>query len=150
MRQPRTSWRRSQMVNANAMMLASVSSAEGVASQPSRPEGDRDTPWMVHVRTMDEALAKKKISAAMRAWHHAYDAALESQHWEGLVEVANASLRIGDVAGLRKTSEVKARWIYLAALLRAREQRSLDGVLRTAEAFAALGDREVSARPPDC
>jgi 16S rRNA (cytosine967-C5)-methyltransferase len=40
----------------------------------------------------------------------------------------------------------KGRRIYLAALFRARQQESLDGVLRTAEAFAGLGDRELVDR----
>jgi hypothetical protein len=36
-----------------------------------------------------------------------------------------------------------ARQAYLDALFCARDRRSVDGVLRAAEAFAALGDRDV-------
>jgi hypothetical protein len=52
-------------------------------------------------------------------------------------------MRVGDVAGMRSVAATKARPLYLSALLRARGVSSLDGVLRAAEAFAALGDREV-------
>ena len=38
----------------------------------------------------------------------------------------------------------EARRVYLSALFRARQQRSLDGVLHVAEAFAALGDRDAA------
>ncbi|MBI4240386.1 MAG: hypothetical protein HY613_01610 [Candidatus Rokubacteria bacterium] len=100
--------------------------------------------WTGHLRRMEEALGQQNVSAAVRAWHDAYVAGLGSRGWEGLVEVADAYLRIGEVPGFRKASEAKARQIYLTAFFRARQQGSLDGVLRTAEAFAALGDREVA------
>ncbi len=58
--------------------------------------------------------------------------------------MGDAYLRIAGTAEGRKTAEAKARRIYLAALFRARQQRSVQGMLRTAEAFAALGDREVT------
>lgn len=48
------------------------------------------------------------------------------------------------MSGFRKTSEPKARQLYRDALFRARAQRSLDGVLRAARAFMALGDLEVA------
>ena len=46
-------------------------------------------------------------------------------------------------AGFRSAAEATARRAYLAGLFRARKLAALDGVLRTAKAFAALGDREV-------
>jgi hypothetical protein len=91
---------------------------------------------------MDEALARKDSGAAEVAWHDAYVAALISQRWEGLITVGDALLRIGTAKG-REASETKARSIYLDALFRARQQRSLEGVLRSAEAFAVLSDWEV-------
>lgn len=100
--------------------------------------------WPGHLRRVEEALAQKKVSAAVSAWHDAYVAALGSRGWEGLVEVADAYLRLGEVSGSRNASEAKVRQLYLTAFFRAREQGSLEGVLRTAEAFAALGDREVA------
>lgn len=136
-------WIRPHVVIAPGMNLVSIASRPQAKGEPLDPDQDREAPWSSHIRAVDTALAKKNVTSAMRAWHRAHDAALESQRWEGLVEVGDAALRIGEVAGLRKASEAKARWVYLAALLIARDQASLDGVLRTAEAFAARGEREV-------
>lgn len=52
-------------------------------------------------------------------------------------------MRIGRASGSRKAYKALAREAYLAALFHARQQGSLDGLLRTAQAFAALGDREM-------
>lgn len=103
-----------------------------------------NAPWTGYLQRAEEALAQKNVSAAELAWHDAYGTALRSRRWEGLVEVGEAYLRIGQAAGSRKAAEPKARQAYLAALFRARTEGSLDGVLRAAEAFAALGDREVA------
>ena len=101
------------------------------------------TPWAAHIQTMDEALARKDIGGAERAWHAAYVTALANPRWDGRVAVGDAYLRFGGAAGAPKTAPARARANYLAALFQARRQGSLDGVLRVAEAFAALGDREV-------
>ncbi len=100
-------------------------------------------PWRAHVRAMDEALAEKNATAAVRAWRNAYAAALGTPGWRGLVEVAAASQRIGAIPGFGKASEARARETYWTALFRARQQGSLNGVLETAEAFGALGDRQM-------
>ncbi len=110
------------------------------------PAGEREAsaaPWTIHLRRVDEALAQKNVSAAEQAWHDAYGAALGSRRWQGLIAVGDAYLQIGETAKGRKAAEARARKLYLAALFRARNEGSLDGVLRVAEAFAALGDREV-------
>lgn len=125
------------------MMLVSVTAEHGAKRHALGSEADGEAPWQVHIRAVDNALAKKDLSLATRAWQNAYDAALERQRCDALVEVGDASLRIGEVGGLPKPSEARARWIYLAALVLARKHRLLDGVLRAAEAFATLGDREV-------
>jgi hypothetical protein len=57
--------------------------------------------------------------------------------------VGDAALRIATIPRLSWAFEAKARQVYLATLFRARDQSSIDRVLRTAEAFAALGDRAV-------
>ena len=100
-------------------------------------------PWTAHLRRVDDALGQQNLRAADLAWRDAYVAALVSRRWDGLVEVGDAYLRIGEVAIGRK-AEVRARSIYLDALFRARQQGSLDGALRVAEAFAVLGDHEVA------
>jgi hypothetical protein len=98
-------------------------------------------PWRDYIRAMDEALAETNATSAVRAWRNAYAAALGTPGWRGLVEVADASLRIGAIPGFGKASEARARETYWTALFRARQQGSLNGVIETAEAFGALGDR---------
>jgi hypothetical protein len=106
--------------------------------------GAATPPWVVPLQRINTALASPNVTAAQEAWHEAHRAALGSrQRWDGLIEVGEAYLRIGEVANERQAAQPTARRLYLTAFFRARQQGSLDGVLRTAEAFAALGDREV-------
>jgi len=127
------------------MIFVGLVIAEAAPSSDSEgPKGGSPSaPWTTYLRQVNEALARKNVSAAVRAWHDAYVTALGSRRWEGMVEVGDAYLRIGDLSGFRKESEAKARRIYLGALFQARAQGSLDGVLRVADAFLVLGDREV-------
>lgn len=108
---------------------------------PGRGAGAPQPSWAIHVQEVDDALTKGDVKAAARAWRHALDAALAREGWEGLIEVGDASRRLGEVAISREPFEARAREIYLTAFSRARRQESLDGVLRAAEAFTALGDR---------
>ena len=124
------------------VMVVLLAAGEAAAS-PSNPLVAPAAPWAGHLREMDEALAQRNVEAAERAWHDAYLSALGSQLWQGMVEVGDASLRIGAVRGFRKISEATARQSYLAALSRASQLGSLEGVLRTAQALAALRDRAV-------
>lgn len=100
--------------------------------------------WRLHLRTVDAALARGDISRAVRAWHDGYVTALASRRWESLIDVGGAYLRLGEITRMRKASEPKARQLYLAAFFRARQAGSIEGVLRAAESFAALGDRDVA------
>jgi hypothetical protein len=102
--------------------------------------------WVAPLRAVDEALAQQGVAAAERAWRDAYGQAQASRRWEGFIAVGEASLRIGEVAQQRPAAEARARAAYLVALFRARQQQTVDGVLRTAQAFADLGDREVVER----
>jgi hypothetical protein len=77
--------------------------------------------------------------AALSWWREANTTALRSGQWEGMIEVGDAARRL-DVGGSL------ARQAYLTALFRARQQRSLDGVLRAATGFGELGDHEVLAQ----
>jgi hypothetical protein len=130
-------------------ILIALAIVEVLASHASAAEAEGSNvaaPWAPHVERVDEALAQDNVSAALRAWGNAYTAALGSRRWEGLIEVGDAYLRIGDRVAYRPAFAAKAREAYLAALFRARRQNSLDGVLRAADAFAALGDRQVVAQ----
>lgn len=142
MRPPRTGWRSTLIVIVAGMAFIVLAILEVMAGQVTLEEG-AVPPWIVHIRHMDEALAKKDVSRAQQAWHDAYAAALSSQGWEGLLEVGEAWLRIGEVTGHYKSATPTARRSYRAALFRALGQGSLDGVLGAAEAFARLGDQEV-------
>jgi hypothetical protein len=116
---------------------AAVTRAEDLSEFTKRP-------WAASLQRVNEALAVKDVSAAEQAWHEAYRTALGTrQRWDGMIEVGEAYLRVGDVAQGSHVARATARRLYLAALIRARQQGSVDGVLRAAQAFSALGDREV-------
>jgi len=102
------------------------------------------TPWTAYLDEVEMALAAGDRARAMRAWGDAQAAALASRRWEPLLDVGDASLRVGDGTGSPARARVSARHAYRAALFRARAQRSVDGVLRAADAFARLGDRDVT------
>ena len=124
------------VVIAAAILFILLAVLEVMAGEPTSPAS----------ALMDEALARGDIGAAERHWHDAYRVALGSRRWEGMIEVGDGARRIGEVTGARATANTRARQAYLTALLRARQQKSLDGVLRTAEAFSGLGDRQVVAQ----
>jgi len=83
-------------------------------------------------------LAGENVHAALRAWDDAYGGWLTGQRSEDLVELGDAYRRLGD--------DPRARATYLAALASARKREGLDDVLRVVEAFAELGDRELTER----
>lgn len=97
--------------------------------------------WATPIAAMDRAIAEGNVTAAVRAWRQAYLLAVNDMGWDGLLDVATACRRIAAIPGFAKTSEDRARETYWLALFRARRQGSLEGVLQSAEAFGALGDR---------
>jgi hypothetical protein len=131
------------IVIAAAILFIVLAVLEAMAGQLTPPTSGPAPLWMIHIGHVENALAKRDVGDAERHWHDAYGGALGSRHWEGMIEVGDAARRIGKISGSRATAEARARWAYLAALFRARQEKSLDGVLRTAEAFSSLGDREV-------
>jgi hypothetical protein len=98
-------------------------------------------PWTTHIQAMDQALASNDPGESVRAWRQAYSAALSHPGWLGLLTVAAASLRLAAFPGLARDAVARARETYWIAFFRARQQRSLNGVLHAAEAFGMLGDR---------
>lgn len=131
-----------QRVGFNGRGTAAVS-RHGDAGSLWRTNTATGKPWSAHIQRVDRALAERDPHGAEQAWDEAHRTALQSRRWEGMVEIGDASLRIGEYSATRKAAEAKARKAYLAALFQARQERSLEGVLRTAEAFGGLGDREV-------
>ncbi len=99
--------------------------------------------WDAHLRVVDDELAKGRVDVAVRVWHDAYAAALESRSWESMIAVGDAFMRIGRAAASPGGARMNARDSYLVALIRARRDRSVDGALRSAEAFQQIGERAI-------
>ena len=127
-----------------ALMLLVVVVSEVFAGHAVAAESQ--IAWKAHLDRVEEAVSRNDLTLAVMLWREAYAAALRSRHWEGIIAVGDAYRRLGGLAGFGRASETKARQIYLAALFRARQEGSLDGVLHVAEAFADLGDREIVDR----
>jgi hypothetical protein len=143
---PNTSRPPALIVIAAAILFILLAVLEVMAGHATAFGGDRAAPWTVHLRQVDDALARRDVGAAERAWRDAYAAAVASRRWEGMIEVGDVARRIGEVTGARATADARARRAYRPALFQARQLKSLDGVLRTAEAFSSLGDRQVVAQ----
>ena len=125
------------------LVLALVAVEVLVADSPGAT-GSRA--WTPPLARADEALRDGDLAAALAWWREARMTAIRSGQWEGLIEIGDASRRLGEAGGFRQDAETQAREAYLGALLRAQRQRSLEGVLRAAGAFGELGDREVTAQ----
>src|SRR5262249_48145617 len=89
------------------------------------------------------ASRRDALSGGEMRWGDPSFPAIKSRHWEGMVAAGDIYRRLGELGGFRKLADAKAREAYLAALFRARNRGSLEGVLRTAQGFAELGDQEV-------
>jgi len=128
------------------LVLASTLGSGIAVARGTDPSSPRHAvaPWTGHLAAMDEALRAGDVSAAQRAWHEAYGAALGSRRWEGFADTGDAALRLGRASGWPRAGVPRARDLYLSALFRARDTGSLDGVLRVAASFNALGDRDVT------
>lgn len=108
-----------------------------------RPLG-QDGPAAGHLQRMAEALARQDLEGARREWDRAYSAALTLGGWQGLLAVGEAYVRLGEQAGRREEGGITARGIFQIAFTRAQRERSLEGVLCTAEAFADLREQAMA------
>jgi hypothetical protein len=122
-------------------LLGGLAPAPAPAGGVGEVDGAREAPWRGHLRAMDRALDRRDAGAAEQAWHEAYLTALGSWPWDGMVDVADAYVRLIQASTSGGAAIAKARHLYVAAFFRARQQRSVDGVLRAAEGFARVGDR---------
>jgi hypothetical protein len=96
--------------------------------------------WRARLDRITEAVVLGDARTAVAVGREAYIDAMRSGEWRDLIDVGDAALRIGEVEGFAETPRGAARQSYLTALYRAEAQRAVEGVLRVAEAFAALGD----------
>jgi hypothetical protein len=131
---------RSALTGARAVAHAELERMESVV--PAGRIRD-DGLWKAHLHVVETELAAGHVDVAVRAWHDAYGAALESRSWESMIAVGDAFMKIGHAAGTPGGARMNAREAYLTALIRARRNHSVDGALRSGEAFAGLGDRAI-------
>ncbi len=136
MKQPKRFFDRGPLVFvalAIGLLLIALAMVEALGDQAV---AGKHQPWAEYLQSMQDALAAGDSRGAEWALKQAHWAALSSRRWEGMIEVGDAARRAGIVTA--------ARTAYLTAAFRARRLGSLDGILSCAEAFAALGDREVA------
>ena len=91
---------------------------------------------------MEHGVGVHDTGRAQPSWEKMQRAAVESLDWESLIEAGRASLRLVGAGG-RAAAERAARRAFFTALHRACRENSLEGILRAAEAFDDLGDREI-------
>lgn len=122
------------------VVLTRVEAAMAAGTSAAEPA------WAAPLHTLENAVSAGDAKAAGHAWQQAYLSALGTRRWDGMLAVGDAALQIGAAGGSRSAAVARARKAYLVGLTRARNARSTDGVLRLAQAFFALGDREVAER----
>jgi hypothetical protein len=113
------------------------------AATPRTEASDHAVSWAAYLEMADAALGQRDLASADRAWREAHASAVRTRAWRPLVEVGDAAIRLGAVDASHGPYVARARDLYLAALNRARAERSVDGVLQVAEAFHAIGDHRV-------
>jgi hypothetical protein len=99
--------------------------------------------WQAALARMDDAIDRADFADAARRWREASEAARHSREWTAQIEVGDGYRRLQRTGRIPAAMDGVAREAYFNALLRARHDGSLEGVLRAAESFAALGDAAV-------
>ena len=128
-----------------ALVAASVAGLTALADTAALRSAVSETPWYVQLAQAEAKLNENDITGATYYGREAYAAAMRGHRADGLVEVGNFYRGLGTRTGVA-VSTARARECYVTALLRARAERSTDGVLRAAEAFLSLGDEEMVQR----
>ena len=128
----------------HAEILTRLVGAHTVRAGGLEREGNATRLDVGAAQSIEQALSRGDVAGADRAWRAAYTEAMRSRDWLALADLGDAALRIGNAAGERGGSVPRARDAYLAALVRARADRSVDGITRMRLAFIRLGDHEVA------
>ncbi len=126
------------------LVLAALAIVLVVAASADIAAQEREE-WKRHLERAESAASRGDVASALKALDQAYLAALDTGRWEGVVEYADAMLHLRERARLGGGTAAKAREAYLIALWRARDAGSVEGMLRSAEGFARLGDFEALA-----
>jgi hypothetical protein len=133
------------VIGVAALLLVIVALAIVEVLVAAAPPAGGPSGWNAPIDRAGEALRDGDVAQALAWWHEARREALRSGTWEAMVDVGDASRRLAADGGFRREGDARAREAYMTALLRARRDHSVDGVLRAAVAFGELGDREVVA-----
>ena len=120
------------------------------AAPPSGPSTLAEHPgpapaWAERLGRLDEAIEMRSVSRVVYEWRDAYGEAMRSRSWKALLAAGDRAARIDDLLPQSGHVREEARRFYLAALFRARRERSTAGVLGAADAFQRLGDAEVAS-----
>jgi hypothetical protein len=144
-------WTLPLTVGSGIVALSLLLTAGVTTPQPERrvtSQAPSAEPWRQRLDAVDAAIARRDVTAAVSAWREAYSLAVATRRWEVMAEVGDTAVRMHGQPGFATAHpggfRTEARHAYLSALFRARETGSTEGVLRVAEAFAALGDREMA------
>jgi hypothetical protein len=121
--------------------LMRLEQGDALAQQP-QPHGE--PAWIAEIRRAEAALGHGDVAAAERAWRDAHMEAVMTRGWRAMIEVGDAAVRIGKASGKRDALVPQARRAYRTAFFRARRRHSREGMLRAADGFAAIGDREIA------
>jgi hypothetical protein len=113
---------------------------EGIV--PAGREGQDDL-WRAYLDVFEKQREEGRRDAAIRILYDAYGAALESRSWESMIAVGDGFMAMGRAPGSVAGARMNARQAYLTALIRARRAGSVEGALRSAQAFEELPDRDV-------
>lgn len=133
--------KRFRQVLVRGIVLVAVVAISGCGARSSDPY---EASWGEYIQVMDDALTRGDVNAAEMARQAAFLAARGSRRWDAMAAVGDASVRLMKSPGARPTLWPEVRQIYRWALFRARQQGSLEGVVRVSEAFIELGDREAA------
>ena len=129
----------SELGGARAAMPEEIERLESVV-----PAGrtDNDGLWRGYLEDFERQREDGHPDMAIRALHDAYGAALQSRRWQAMIAVGDAFMVVDRAPGNTAGARIDARQAYLTALIRARRARSVEGALRSAEAFERLGERD--------
>jgi hypothetical protein len=133
--------KRFQQLLSRGMMIVVAIAISGCGSRGSDPYA---ASWDEYITVMDEALTRGDVRAAEMARQGAFLAARGSRRWDAMLAVGDASVRLMRSPDVSLTLRPEVGQIYRWALFRARQQDSLEGVVRVSEAFIEFGDRDAA------